>query len=491
MMPFTSYLNRFSDVRAVVIGDIMLDIFMYGSVERISPEAPVPIFKFAHNNEMPGGAGNVAVNLASLGCQTTCIGLVGNDPESQKLSRILEERGCKSVLLPLHNHLTTVKTRLIASHNHLLRTDYELPSPDLRPIVRQFQDILEQEIAAADIVLLSDYAKGFLTEETTPLIMETAKRHGKPVIVDPKGKNYAKYDGAMLIKPNLKEFQDVTGMAFDPASAHFHTDIVRGAKQLFDQCRLSHLVVTLSEHGALHLSSEEPETVTQIPTEAQEVFDVSGAGDTTFAALGAALGTGAEVGQALMLANTASGIVVGKLGTACVTTQEICEHLGRTKGQTTTKSIVSPDNIASLLAPLRQQNKTIGFTNGCFDCMHLGHLHSFERARAECDVLVVGVNSDRSVKRYKGQERPIQDEQTRATLVASLKCVDYVVVFDETTAEPLIDIIRPDVIAKEGYTVDQWPEAKQVLAYGGRAVVLERTPGYSTTEIIAKARRAA
>jgi len=490
MIPFTSYLNCFEDVKAVVIGDLMLDIFMYGSVDRISPEAPVPIFKFAYNNEMPGGAGNVAVNLASLGCQTTCIGLVGEDQESQKLTRILEERGCKSKLLSLHNHLTTVKTRLIASHNHLLRTDYERPSPDLRPIIEQFQDILEQEIAAADIVLLSDYAKGFLTEETTPRIIDTAKRHGKPVIVDPKGKNYAKYDGAMLLKPNLKEFQEVTGMTFNPTADHFHTDITCGAQKLFDQCHLSHLVVTLSEHGALHLSSDEPETVMQIPTIAQEVFDVSGAGDTALATLGAALGAGADVGQALTLANTASGIVVGKLGTASITTQEIRERLGRKNGQTI-KNIASPNNIASLLAPLRQRNKTIGFTNGCFDCMHLGHLHSFERARAECDVLVVGVNSDKSVKSYKGQDRPIQDEQTRATLVASLKCVDYVVVFDETTAEQLINIIRPDVVAKEGYSIDQWPEARQVLAYGGRAVVLERTQGYSTTEIIAKAKRAA
>jgi len=206
--------------------------------------------------------------------------------------------------------------------------------------------------------------------------------------------------------------------------------------------------------------------------------------------LGAALGAGADVGQALTLANTASGIVVGKLGTASITTQEIRERLGQKNGQTI-RNIASPNNIASLLAPLRQRNKTIGFTNGCFDCMHLGHLHSFERARAECDVLVVGVNSDKSVKSYKGQDRPIQDEQTRATLVASLKCVDYVVVFDETTAEQLINIIRPDVVAKEGYSIDQWPEARQVLAYGGRAVVLERTQGYSTTEIIAKAKRAA
>ncbi|MCL2348581.1 MAG: bifunctional heptose 7-phosphate kinase/heptose 1-phosphate adenyltransferase [Planctomycetaceae bacterium] len=469
----------------------MLDVFMYGSVNRISPEAPVPIFRFAYNNEMPGGAGNVAANLASLGCQTTCIGLVGDDPAAQKLTHMLEERGCKSILLQLKNHLTTVKTRMIASHNHLLRTDHEIPSPDLSLVIRQFQEIIEQEVAAADIVLLSDYAKGFLTDETTQIVIDIARRYEKPVIVDPKGVNYAKYNGAMLIKPNLKEFQEVTGMTFNPQSDHFHADIARGAKKLFDQYHISNLVVTLSEHGALHVSSKEPSKVTQIPTEAREVFDVSGAGDTTFATLGAALGTGAEMGQALILANVASGIVVGKLGTACVTTEEICEHLGQKNGQWMMKNIVSSNKIASILAPLRRQNKTVGFTNGCFDCMHLGHLNSFRQARAECDVLVVGVNSDKSVKSYKGPDRPIQNELTRATLVASLKYVDYVVVFDETTAECLIDIIRPDVVAKEGYAIERWPEARQVIAYGGRAVVLERTEGYSTTEIIAKVRKAA
>ena len=463
-MTFTSCLNRISDVKAVVIGDVMLDVFTYGSVERISPEAPVPIFRFAYNNEMPGGAGNVATNLASLGCQTTCIGLVGDDPAAKKITRILEERGCKSRLLQLKEHLTTVKTRMIASHNHLLRTDYEVLFPDLTPIMGQFQEILEQEVETADIILLSDYAKGFLTGEITRLVIDTCKRQGKPVIVDPKEKNYAKYDGAMLVKPNLKEFQEATGMTFDPKSDHFHTDIASGAKKLFDRYRISNLVMTLSEHGILYVSSKEPSKVTQIPTVAREVFDVSGAGDTVLATLGAALGAGAELEQALILANIASGIVVSKLGTACVTTQEICEYLEQKNDLGETKNIVPPDKIASILAPLRQRNKTIGFTNGCFDCMHLGHLNSFARAKAECDVLVVGVNSDKSVKSYKGPDRPIQDELTRATLVASLKCVDYVVVFDDTTAERLIDIIRPDVVAKEGYTIDQWPEARQVIA---------------------------
>ena len=490
MMNLISCLNRFPKVKAVVIGDIMLDVFMYGSVERISPEAPVPIFRFAYNNEMPGGAGNVAVNLAALGCQTTCIGLVGDDPAANKLSRLLREHGCKNILPSVKNHLTTVKTRMIASHNHLLRTDHESPVPDLGTMIEQIYENIENEVATANIVLLSDYAKGFLTNEMTRFIIDTCKRHDKPVIIDPKGRDYAKYNGAMLVKPNLKELQDVTGMTFDPASPNFHADITNGVKKLFDQYDISNVIVTLSEYGALHVSAEEPSKVTHLPTEAREVFDVSGAGDTVFATLGAALGAGAQMEQALMLANIASSIVVAKLGTASVSAREIIEHLGQKNGQSITTNIVSIDKIASVLAPLRQQKKLIGFTNGCFDCMHLGHLNSFARAREKCDVLVVGVNSDKSVKSYKGPNRPIQDEKTRATLVASLKSVDYAVIFNDPTAERLIDIIRPDVVAKEGYTIEQWPEARQVIAYGGRAVILERTEGYSTTELIAKARKA-
>ncbi len=490
-MHFTSCLDRFSDVKVLVIGDIMLDIFMYGTVERISPEAPVPIFKFGHKKEMLGGAGNVAANLASLGCQTTCVSLVGEDDEAEKLSQILDGNGCRGILLPLANHLTTVKTRMIASHNHLLRADHEILCPNIRPIIRKFQEIVEREVAAADIILLSDYAKGFLTNQTARIVIEAGKRHGKPVIVDPKGRDYSKYDGAMLVKPNLKEFHDVTGMTFDPKSDHFHEDVIRGAKILFDKYRLSNLIVTLSEHGMLHISADEPSKVVQIPTEAREVYDVSGAGDTSFATLGAALGTGAGMEHALMLANIASGIVVGKLGTSCITPREIHENLNRKKGQLQSKNIVPITEIASVLTPLRQQKKTIGFTNGCFDCMHLGHLNSFAKARAECDVLVVGINSDRSVKSYKGPDRPIQDEKTRAALVASLKCVDYVVVFNERTAERLIDIVRPDVVAKEGYSIDQWPEARQVISYGGRAVVLDRVEGYSTTNIISKVKKVA
>lgn len=486
----SSYIDRFPEVRALVVGDMMLDIFMYGTVRRISPEAPVPVFQFTGQKEMLGGAGNVAANLASLGCRTSCVGIIGEDKEGEKVARLLKESGCESALLRVKNHLTTVKTRLIASHNHLLRADRETPRTDLSPIEALLLENVERLAAEADIVLFSDYDKGLLTPEITPQLIERCVRSGKPVIVDPKGNHYSKYDGATLVKPNLKEFQEATGMTLDPLSSDFHAEASRGARLLFEQCHLKNLIVTLSEHGMMHLSSEEPSKVFQLPTEAREVFDVSGAGDTSFAALGAALGCGASFEEALRLANLASGIVVAKLGTSCVSARELKELLIQKQEKSIPSgrkaNIIPREKITSVLTPLRERGKKIGFTNGCFDLMHLGHLESFMRARAECDVLVVGVNSDASVRSYKGPNRPIQDEQTRAALVASLEYVDYVVLFDETTAEPLADLVHPDVIAKEGYSIDKWPEARKVIAYGGRAVTLPRTEGYSTSDLIAK-----
>lgn len=484
----SSSIDRFSEVNALVIGDIMLDIFVYGAVNRISPEAPVPVFQYKGEKEMLGGAGNVAANLASLGCRTVCVGLIGNDDAGEKISRLLEEHQCQSALTVLPDYMTTVKTRLIASHNHLLRTDRETTRPDMTPILSAFFEKIDRAIADADIVLLSDYNKGLLTPDLTPVIIDRARQAGKPVIIDPKGDDYTKYDGATLVKPNLKEFREATGVSLDPASADFPVEASRAAGILFDHYHIANLVVTLSEYGMMYIASEDPLKLFRLPTEAREVFDVSGAGDTSFAALGAAIGAGVKMEDALRLANLASGIVVAKLGTSCVSAAELKELLSRKNDSADAKkaNIVGRDEIVEILAPYRERGKTIGFTNGCFDCMHLGHLNAFKQARRECDLLVVGVNSDRSVKSYKGPNRPLQDEKTRATLVASLEYVDYVVIFDEMTAEPLVDLIRPDVIAKEGYAIDQWPEARRVISCGGRAVVLERTEGYSTSEMIAR-----
>lgn len=482
-------IDRLSGVRILVVGDLMLDIFIYGSVHRISPEAPVPVFKFGRERRMLGGAGNVSVNLAALGCQTTCVGLVGDDEEAESIADLLDQNRSKRVLFTLPGHRSTVKTRMIASHNHILRADRESVAPDISPILADFREKIASAATDSDVILVSDYAKGLITAETAPEIIQIGRQLNKPVLIDPKGGDYSKYSGATLVKPNLKEFQEATGMTFDPGSESFRQKAALGAKTLFDRFRFDHLIITLSEYGMLYFSAKEPDLAIQIPTQAREVFDVSGAGDTSFAALGAALGAGASYEEALALANTASGIVVGKLGTSTASARELREQLEKKRGSLESENIVSAEKIVEILEPLRRRGKVIGFTNGCFDCLHLGHLNSFARARAECDILVVGVNSDSSVRSYKGPDRPIQDEKTRAGIVAALRYVDYVVVFDSTTALPLVERIRPDVIAKQGYTLDAWPEARFVTACGGRAVALEQTSGVSTSELIAKIKK--
>ncbi|MDD3585541.1 MAG: bifunctional heptose 7-phosphate kinase/heptose 1-phosphate adenyltransferase [Thermoguttaceae bacterium] len=485
-----SCVDKLRQAKVLVVGDIMLDIFMYGSVDRISPEAPVPVFRFKQQKEILGGAGNVVANLTSLGCPTSFIGIIGDDEEGQKIVKLLEQDHCKDYSLALKQHLTTVKTRIIASHNHLLRLDREVPVANMESIWPKLLENIVQEVPKADIVLLSDYGKGLFSAITTPFIVDICHRFEKPVLVDPKGNDYTKYNGVTLIKPNLKEFQEATGMTFDPTSKNFHDEVCRGARMLFDRCHIDKLLVTLSQYGMLCVEEAAPREVFQIPTEAREVFDVSGAGDTSFAMLGAALGAGIRIVDAMALASVASGIVVGKLGTSSVSLEELktvlAQRISTAKPIFERQKLCSRNEINRLLAPLRKQGKTIGFTNGCFDCLHQGHLHSFQQAKKECDILVVGVNSDASIKRYKGPDRPIQDEVTRASVVAALEYVDFAVIFDDDSAGPLVELIRPDVIAKEGYTLDNWPEAQKVLSYGGRAVTLKRVEGASTTRLVEK-----
>ena len=486
----TSYIDRFSKVRTLVIGDIMLDRFIYGKVERISPEAPVPVFKFHHEKQMLGGAGNVVANLAALGCKVKFIGIIGKDENGAKLSQKLIETGAHSHLLKLNNYPTIVKTRLIAGNNHLLRADQEEILPVIGELLPKFKKILTQAVKNVDIVLISDYNKGLLTSVTTRMIIDICHSYGKHIIIDPKGTDYGKYAGATLIKPNLKEFSEAVGRQYDPLGADFHRDIRNGAQVLFERYGIKNLLVTLSEHGMIFIPSDNPDDLQQIPTEAKEVFDVSGAGDTSLATLGAALGADVPIKEAMKLANLAAGIVVGKLGTATVTAGELKTALSQREtaedGWTQKKKIITLQQAENIIRQLKEQGKTVGFTNGCFDCCHLGHLNSFMQTKKLCDVLIVALNSDASVKRRKGPKRPLQDEKTRAMLLASLEFVDYVIVFDDETSLPLVEKLRPDVIAKEGYTLDQWPEARFVLSYGGRAVTLKRLEGYSTSNLVNK-----
>lgn len=481
---YCSYIDRFSDVNLLCVGDMMLDIFVYGKTSRLSPEAPVPVILCKKERRMPGGVGNVITNLCSLECGVSFAGVVGADAEGRSLRESLVSLGADdSLMLEPEGYMTSVKTRYVSGQHHLLRVDREEPLHLSDADIATLLERVESRLPFVDTVLLSDYGKGLFDERFTPALIALCNKHGKRVIIDPKRTDYTIYSGAYLVKPNLKEFQEVTGQSFDPAAKDFHDAAVAAGRAVCARYNVGNLLVTLSEHGMIYIPGNENERTLWIPTEARDVFDVSGAGDTSLATLGAALSAGASMRQAMRMANAASGIVVGKFGTAAVKREELRLALAPKRA---TGGVVSPQEAAAIAEELRAQGKVVGFTNGCFDLLHLGHLQSFERARALCDVLFVGLNTDASIKRLKGPERPINDEQTRSTMLASLKTVDYVVLFDDDTALPLIEQLRPDIIAKEGYPLDKWPEGQLVESYGGHAVELPRVEGYSSTNIINK-----
>lgn len=461
----------------------MLDVFVYGKTTRLSPEAPVPVLLEQRSRRMLGGAGNVVANLRSLGCQTSFAGIVGADANGETLRQSMTELGADcSELVEMPGYVTSIKTRYVSGRQHLLRVDCEESLRAPEAVLATLLSKIEKKLAETDMVLLSDYGKGLFDERLTPAVIELSRRAGCPVIVDPKTTDYTIYRGATLVKPNLKEFEGVTGQKFDPSESGFIEAAVAAGRTVCQRYGVENLLVTLSEHGMLYIPGNPAESCKHIPTEAQDVFDVSGAGDTSLAVLGASLATGAPMKLAMHIANAASGIVVGKFGTACVTREEL-KHKLEHKEQA---RILSVEAATQMAADLREQGMTVGFTNGCFDILHPGHLSSFERARDLCDVLFVGLNSDASVRRLKGPSRPVNNEKARSAMVAALKPVNFVVIFEDDTALPLIEKLRPDVIAKEGYPLERWPEGQLVVSYGGKAVELPRVDGFSTTSIVEK-----
>ncbi|MBP3686936.1 MAG: bifunctional heptose 7-phosphate kinase/heptose 1-phosphate adenyltransferase [Alphaproteobacteria bacterium] len=484
MSELSEYIKNFQNVRMLIIGDVMLDEFIYGKVERISPEAPVPVIRLKSEKKMLGGAGNVALNAAALKVNTSFIGLIGNDEAGLTVNKLFEETSINKHLFKLKDYPTIIKKRYIAGNAQLLRADKEEKFPDVAGIIDRLEKIFVKFLKKADVILLSDYNKGTLTKEVCQMVIKNANQEGIKVIVDPKGPNYTKYNGAFLVKPNLKEFSESTGVKFNTESPLFKEELKEAAKIFFAKYQVQNLVVTLSEKGMACFSREYINNMVHVPTIAKEVFDVSGAGDTSLAVLGAAFALNTPQIAALTLANTASGIAVSKLGTASVTPEELTEALNEAEKNTPSSGVITLEQAVKIRENLRKVGKTVGFTNGCFDCLHLGHLHSFNEAKKECDILFVGINSDTSVKRLKGPARPLQDEQTRAGLLSALKMINYVIIFDEDTALPLIEALKPDVIAKEGYALKDWPEAQLVIKQGGRAVTLKRLEGYSTTSMV-------
>ncbi len=473
----------FKDARVLVVGDVMLDRFVYARVSRISPEAPVPVLAIERETTSLGGAGNVARNVASLGGRATLIGGRGEDDAGDHIGELLaREPAIEDALVVLEDARTTEKIRYVADQQQVMRADREARWPD--PENAMALAAAREAIGHHDVLVISDYAKGFLSPPLVQALIALARSHGKPVIVDPKGAAFSHYDGATVITPNRSETGLVTGM--EPVSDAVVAD---AAQSLLSQ--LPSLGAVLVTRGAAGLSlAERGREIVHVLSRARDVFDVSGAGDTVVAALALSLAAQSDLQSAARLANLAAGIAVTKVGTAAVTGGEIAAELQTRQMESVEKKIVPLARALEWLALWRAEGRKIGFTNGCFDLVHPGHISLLTQARARCDRLVVGLNADASVRRLKGDGRPVQDETARAIVLASLAAVDLVVMFAEDTPDNLIRQIRPDILIKGAdYKRENIVGADFVTSYGGEVMLAELVPDRSTSDLIDRARK--
>ena len=468
-------LPRFNQARVLVIGDVMLDRYWHGATSRISPEAPVPVVRIGQIEDRPGGAANVALNIASLGAPAWLVAATGNDDAADILQTRLEAAGVYCDFARVDGVPTITKLRVISQHQQLIRLDHE------EPFVGLSKDILEEKAAALlnniGAVILSDYNKGTLHGHQQ--LIRLARSLGIPVLVDPKGGDFERYRGATVITPNLQEFEAVVGKCRD------ELELVSKGQKLMQELELEALLITRSEHGMTLIRRDEQEI--HLPARAREVFDVTGAGDTVISALATSLAAGSGLPIAAAIANIAAGIVVGKLGTATVSMPELRREVHRELG--VERGVVSQDQLMIAIEDARAHGEKIVFTNGCFDIIHAGHVGYLEEARQQGDRLVLAINSDDSVKRLKGEGRPINSEDRRMTVLAGLEAVDWVVCFDEDTPENLLRMLKPEVLVKGGdYAIDEVVGAPIVYEYGGEVKVLAFLDNCSTTAIVEKIR---
>jgi D-beta-D-heptose 7-phosphate kinase/D-beta-D-heptose 1-phosphate adenosyltransferase len=467
----------------LVVGDAMLDRYVYGTVERVSPEAPIPVVTVEREIAMPGGAGNVVRNITALGGSASFLTVVGDDQAGSDLTALIGgQPNVEPWLLVQGGRLTTVKTRYLAAGQQLLRADRETTEPVHPKLAERLVAIAADAMAACKVVVISDYLKGTLAGNTAARIIAAARLRRRTVVVDPKGRDYSRYAGADIVTPNRRELAEGTGMPTGTAD-----EVVAACRALIAAHGFGAVLCTRSEDGLTLVEGPQGALVTHFAAEAKEVFDVSGAGDTVVATLAAGIAAGLKLPLAARLANIAAGVVVGKIGTAVARETELLEALAPATG--TLRKVVSLEAAVEQVERWRRRGWRIGFTNGCFDLLHPGHVHLIEQARGACDRLVVGLNSDASVRRLKGANRPVQQAAARAAVLASLADVDLVTIFDEDTPEALIAALRPDVLVKGAdYTLDQVVGADLVRSWGGRVMLAELLPGNSTTATIARLR---
>lgn len=466
---------RFNTAQVLVVGDVMIDRYWYGDTSRISPEAPVPVVKVSKQEDRPGGAANVALNVAALGAAAKLTGIVGRDEAADNLRATLSSANIASDFHVVDGKPTITKLRVISRQQQLIRMDMEEaygPADSSGCL-----DKMSQLLAGSGAVILSDYGKGSLHD--VQAFIALAKKMAVPVLADPKGTDFSRYRGATLLTPNLPEFEAVVG------ACHSEQELVSRGLQLIEELSLDALLITRGEHGMTLLTPGHTEL--HLPARAREVFDVTGAGDTVIAVLGAALAAGEDYPQAVALANLAAGIVVGKLGTAVVSGPELRRAVQQEGGSE--RGVVTLEQLQVALADAREQGESIVFTNGCFDIIHAGHVGYLEEARKLGDRLIVAINSDDSVRRLKGTGRPINPAERRAAVLAGLESVDWVVTFTEDTPENLLHAIKPDILVKGGdYSDEQVVGADIVKQYGGQVKALSLYDNLSTTAIVDKIR---
>ncbi|HJV65061.1 MAG TPA: bifunctional D-glycero-beta-D-manno-heptose-7-phosphate kinase/D-glycero-beta-D-manno-heptose 1-phosphate adenylyltransferase HldE [Geomonas sp.] len=475
-----SFLERAASVRALVIGDLMLDEYLWGRAERISPEAPVQVVEVAREDLRLGGAGNVVNNLAALGCSVSVCSVIGADDNGLVLRNAFAEKGVDlEGLFEDPQRRTSKKTRVLAANQQIVRIDRETKSPIGPGCEQEMIHYLLSCCGNFDVIIVSDYLKGVLTPQVLATVCKAGRALGIPVVVDPKGNDYKKYTGATLLTPNRKEAEIASGVAIADLAS-----LEQAADRLLSSLELDALLITRSEAG-MSLFHAQGEAV-HIPTVAREVYDVTGAGDTVISVLSLGLACGLPMQDAAWVANVAAGIAVGKLGTSTVSPEEIVAEVGHSLKDSDSK-IKNLDVLAHLTALERCRGKKVVFTNGCFDLLHVGHVKYLQKARQLGDLLVVGLNSDSSVRRLKGDKRPLIEQSERAHILAALDCIDFVVIFDEDTPLKVIEAVRPDVLVKGGdYSLDGVVGREVVEANGGRVELVQFVDGRSTSRIIDK-----
>ncbi len=488
MSNFNQLIKNLNKGKILLVGDIMLDQYIKGKVSKISPEGPIPVLNITSEEQVLGGAGNVLANLCALGLNPICIGLIGNDDNGKIICNKMKSLGANTDnIIKSDEKPTIVKTRFVSQNQQLLRVDRENTQTISTAIKEDILRRAKKEMSEASILILSDYGKGVLSQDLIQSLIHLGNENNIPVLVDPKGNNYTIYNGATIITPNRNELSHATNHM---ATATDY-DIEHAAQKLMEECNINFVFATRSEDGISVIPNQG--TPTHLRTKSIEVYDVSGAGDTVVAVTAAALAAGGDLIDAARIANIAGAIVVAKSGTATVTITEIENYIQKNSPKTI--GARSWEDTKDQIDKWQAKGLKVGFTNGCFDILHYGHVNYLARAKEKCDHLIIGLNHDKSVKILKGDTRPINDQNARATVIAALSSVDAVVYFgadiegqDNTPCE-IVNFLKPDILMKGGdYTIDQLPEGKVVQSYGGQVEIMPLYEGYSTTNIIEKSK---